>query len=354
MTLTNDLALAFMILSACVYPARFEECVVSCAGDGTCPVGFTCSAEGLCHSVGAAETCAEVLGTFPSCTGLAVSCGPGRDEDCCSTASPITGGTFFRSHDAAADGMYSSTSYPATVSPFVLDRFEVTVGRFRKFVEAGLGTQANPPPSGAGARRLNGMAGRGGWDTSWNASLAADAGALIAAVKCNANMSWTDTPGANEELPINCVTWHEAFAFCVWDEGFLPTEAEWNFAASGGAEQRAFPWSTPPGSTVINCSFANYEPCSTGVGVRQVGYSPMGDGRYGQSDLDGNVAEWTLDEYQAAYPDPCVDCAFTGTTGQKTLRGGGFASSADALRTAVRNPKTSSLRGGDIGIRCAR
>jgi formylglycine-generating enzyme required for sulfatase activity len=55
----------------------------------------------------------------------------------------------------------------------------------------------------------------------------------MAALKCQMVPSWTDTAGANEALPMNCLTWYAAFAFCVWDGGFLPTEAEWNYAATG-------------------------------------------------------------------------------------------------------------------------
>lgn len=241
------LLLLTMIFGACAYDTHFEDCAVRCT-TGVCPKGLACDAEGFCQTPGAVVgTCTAALETFPSCVGLAESCGPNADEDCCSTATPIPGGTFFRSYDMAGDGMYPSMSYPATVGPFVLDRFEVTVGRFRKFVEAGMGTRANPPSAGGGARRLNGIDGQGGWDASWNDDLAADTAALVTAIKCDPTyQTWTDTAVANENLPINCVDWFEAAAFCIWDGGFLPSEAEWNFAAAGGAEQRAYPWSKPP------------------------------------------------------------------------------------------------------------
>jgi formylglycine-generating enzyme required for sulfatase activity len=45
-------------------------------------------------------------------------------------------------------------SYPATVADFYLDKYEITVGRFRQFVNAGMGTQASPPAAGAGAHSL--------------------------------------------------------------------------------------------------------------------------------------------------------------------------------------------------------
>lgn len=349
------------LLVACAYDARYEDCAIRCSTDTGCPSDLTCGSEGLCRSPGAAETCTTVLETFPSCIGLAPTCGPNADEDCCATAIPIPGGTFFRSYDVAGDGMYSSMTFPATVSPFILDKYEVTVGRFRKFVEAGGGTQMNSPAAGKGARFLNGTPSQGGWDASWNAKLSADTSALVTAIKCRVNrQSWTDASSANEELPINCVTWYEAFAFCAWDGGFLPTEAEWNFAAAGGPEQRAYPWSDPASMLNIDCSFANYQAggycvnAPTG-GVDRVGHaSPKGNGKYGQTDLSGNVAEWTLDWYQNPYMSPCNDCADLTPASYKIFRGGGFYENASQLRGAYRNVIEPEGRFDTLGIRCAR
>src|SRR5213076_223676 len=59
-------------------------------------------------------------------------------------------------------------------------------------------------------------------------------------------------------LPITCATWFELYALCIWDGGFLPTEAEWNYAAAGGNEQRAYPWSSPSSSLTIDETYASY------------------------------------------------------------------------------------------------
>src|SRR5580704_6839465 len=55
--------------------------------------------------------------------------------------------------------------------------------------------------------------------------------------------TWTETAGSSENLPITEAHWYAAYAFCIWDGGFLPSEAEWNYAAAGGSDQRAYPWS---------------------------------------------------------------------------------------------------------------
>jgi sulfatase modifying factor 1 len=301
---------------------------------------------------------------YSSCMGLDLTCGPSGTGSCCEPAETIPGGTFLRGYDAATD-LYNDMNYPATVSPFALDRYEVTVGRFRKFVEAGggLGTQANPPAAGSGTHpRLAGS----GWDSAWNPSLAADTAALKTMLKCDSYPTWTDTPGINENKPINCVSWYEAMAFCIWDGGYLATEAEWSYAATGGGEQRAYPWSNPGSDVTIDCSYANYKIdnpagtyCVNGTtgAVNRVGSeSPRGDGRWKHSDLAGNVWEWTLDWYVDPYPSPqsCNDCANLLAGSSRVLRGGSFFNPALYLRAAYRYYYYPVGRDVYFGFRCAR
>ena len=296
-----------------------------------------------------------------SCGALANTCGPMVNAPCCE--SPVVGGgAFFRGYDVAADSTHKDMSRPATVGNFRLDRYEVTVGRFRAFVAAGQGTQANPPPSGAGQRTLNGMADQGGWEPPWNARLVADATALVSALTCDATyQTWTDAPTGKENQPIVCITWYEAMAFCAWDGGFLPTEAESMYAASGGNLQRAYPWSIPAASETIDCTNTNYGGASwpstacVGAGANTVGsVSPAGDGVWGQSDLGGNVWEWALDSYATLSPAPCTDCANLLAASTRVLRGGSYVNVVSPLRVGFRFAGTPSDRFSSVGVRCAR
>jgi formylglycine-generating enzyme required for sulfatase activity len=252
-------------------------------------------------------------------------------------------------------------NFPATISSFRLDKYEVTVGRFRAFVQANMGTQANPPQAGAGAH--TNIAGSG-WDPSWNTKLVANTEALVAGVKCNATFqTWTDTPGANEDRPMNCLTWFEAMAFCAWDGGYLPTEAEWNYVATGGNQQRAYPWSVPSASLALDSAHASYFDGTNCMGdgmagcavtdLIPVGTKPEGDGRWGQSDLAGNVAEWTLD-WLSGYAKPCADCANLTAASGRVTRGGSVVQDAFLTRTTARSSLAPANRSHAMGARCAR
>lgn len=125
-----------------------------------------------------------------------------------------------------------SKDFPATVADFKMDTYEVTVGRFRKFVE---NYPANLPQTGSG-KNPNDPTDQG-WRDTWLAFMPSSQGELTTLLKCDYGVpTWTDVPGGNENRPITCVSWFEAFAFCVWDGGRLPTEAEWGYAAAGGGD----------------------------------------------------------------------------------------------------------------------
>jgi sulfatase modifying factor 1 len=320
---------------------------------GVLLVGLFLSADCKCgratvtSSEGRSKRPASWSGTAASCKGLAKTCGPLGNDDCC-TSLLVPGGTFYRSYDGLD---YVDKDSPATVSDFYLDKYEVTVGRFRAFVNAGMGTQKNPPANGAGAHpKISGS----GWDPVWNSSLATDMDALKADHKCFAGyQSWTDAPGTDESKPVNCLSWYTAFAFCVWDGGRMPTEAEWNYAASGGDEQRYYPWSNPPSSKTIDDSYAAY--CGgTCKSLQKVGSkSPKGDGKWGQSDLAGNAWEWTLDANSPTFPVPCHDCAIVKGGPLRNFRSGAFDDIAATLRSATRHVYHPNYH-GIVGVRCAR
>ena len=98
-----------------------------------------------------------------------------------------------------------------------------------------------------------------GWKSEYTDGLVADKNALVTALGCHQFSTWTNTPdtvGTGETRPIDCVTWYEAQAFCIWDGGRLPTEAEWNYVAAG-SQQRVYPWSVPANKVEATCAQAS-------------------------------------------------------------------------------------------------
>lgn len=180
--------------------------------------------------------------------------------------------------------------------------------------------------------------------------------------------AWTSAPAGNERLPINCLTWYTAYAFCIWDGGFLPSRAEWEYAAAGGSEERQYPWgSTPPGTSsqyaIYNCF---YQPNPDGgsrcwgiANIAQVGTATLGGGKWGHLDLAGEIDEWLLD-WETDYVDPCVDCTLTtvpNVADQMRWQGGiGWygnhaTSDFEPPQLAADIPASGSLI---EGVRCAR
>jgi formylglycine-generating enzyme required for sulfatase activity len=271
-----------------------------------------------------------------SCDGLPRTCGPNRNEDCCASVL-VPGGTFDRDNDA---------TYPATVGDFHLDRFEITVGRFNRFVAADQGLLTTAPQAGSGKNESDPS--DPGWLPAWNGYLATNRSALATNVQCP---SATFLAG-DDGLPMNCITWYEAFAFCIWDGGRLPTEAEWTYAAAGGGAsdgQRIYPWSMPPSSATIDSTYA----VNSAMGPTQVGSrSPNGDGKWKQADLVGNVGEWVAD-YVGPYPIPCFNCTNRVAGERRVIRGGDWAL-PPVDNTSSRAQVVPDTREGLYGARCAR
>jgi formylglycine-generating enzyme required for sulfatase activity len=169
---------------------------------------------------------------------------------------------------------------------------------------------------------------------------------------------------ANDLHPVVYVSWAEAEAYCKWlskrqgKKFRLPTEAEWEYAASGG-ESRAFPW----GDQLHAGYLANFADARTNLLWRDpsiddgyaesspVGTYPRGASPFGFEDMAGNVHEWCLD-WIGPYPGREVANPRGAASGrQRVYRGGSWRSRASSLRTTARSSNSPEYSSNDVGFR---
>ena len=202
------------------------------------------------------------------------------------------------------------------VDTFVIDKFEVTNGRYLEFVKStGHRVPQNPRNP---ARNL------------WQGDSITD--------------SLIDRPVIN-------VDWFDAEAYCRWAGKRLPTEAEWEKAAKGTSDRR-FPW----GNVEPTSKHLNYNQQWIGertlmpVGSYEAGKSP-----YGLYDMAGNVWEWVNDWYDARYyeksPKKNPKGPDTGT--KKVIRGAGWQNESPTVRIFTRVESDPAVRNESTGFRCA-
>jgi len=171
-------------------------------------------------------------------------------------------------------------------------------------------------------------------------------------------------PEGRDMHPVNCVDFNQATAFCAWAGKRLPTEEEWEYAASGAGEGRKFPWGNDEpspaklnacgGECPANLSAKRFPfqaplyPASDGwPETAPVGSFPAGASKHGILDLAGNVWEWTSSlyaEYDGSHPEP-----------KRVLRGGSWGGGdARTERTTNRFRLDPSSRAQFLGFRCAK
>ena len=194
-----------------------------------------------------------------------------------------------------------------SVAPFWIDRTEVTVGAYRACVDAG----ACARPTRASA---------------------------------------TCTFDANDpELPVSCVHWRDADAYCRFAGKRLATEREWEYAARGNYGT-LFPWGMVPscGNAVTLINELSAKTCAPHP--LRVGTHPGGASTFGVQDMSGNVEEWTADWYvESLGPGPAPRAGAA-----HVLRGGGWLSPPSMSRTTSRSWGSAIEAGPNVGFRCAK
>jgi formylglycine-generating enzyme len=294
----------------------------------------------------------------------------------------IPGGSFIMGSDAHYPE--ESPAHPVTVSEFRIDRHQVTNSQFAEFVaRTGYVTVAERPLDPAdfpGAPVENLVPGSMVFQmTPGPVDLR------------HVSQWWAWTPGAywrhpegpgsaldqRQHHPVVQIAFEDAQTYADWAGKRLPTEAEWELAARGGLEGKAYTWgdeSEPPGTTLANFWHGEFPwRADPGYGRTQPVGSYAANG-YGLSDMAGNVWEWTTDWYSARHPDAaehqcCVprdprgaDESASLDPGQpqfqiprKVIKGGSFLcadSYCRRYRPAARRPQMIDTGMSHIGFRC--
>jgi formylglycine-generating enzyme required for sulfatase activity len=152
--------------------------------------------------------------------------------------------------------------------------------------------------------------------------------------------------------PVVYVDWEMAKTYCNWAGGDLPTEAQWEKAASwdeASQTQRVYPWGDS-----IDCNHANYQSGCVGD-TSPVGSYDSGKSPYGAYEMAGNVWEWVNDYYQSDYyADNASNPQGPTSSEYRVLRGGSWLNFNFDARSAIRLRYTPDNSSDFIGFRCAR
>jgi len=303
----------------------------------------------LILSLLAAQACGSRPAPEPSTGSTPARTGAARSSDEAIADGPagmilIKGGTFRMGTD---EGMpFEGPAHDVTLKPFWIDRREVTVGEFARFVEAtGYKTEAE----------------RFGWSGVFDA----------------ANGEWHKRDGADwrrpegpghpaaaADEPVTQVSWNDARAYAAWAGKRLPTEAEWEYAARGGLAGKRYSWGDelrPGGRPAANWWQGRFPSVNT-VEDGFAGRAPVGSfapNGYDLYDTGGNVWEWCADWFGPEYyaQSPSVNPMGPAAGEERVIRGGSWMCSENYCtnyRVAGRGHTSPDTGLNNLGFRCAR
>ncbi len=201
------------------------------------------------------------------------------------------------------DYLASVPKHTVKLKAFRIDKYEVTNSRYKKFIKAA----HHPAPRHwrGGAYRRN-----------------------------------------QDDYPVVNVSWSDAAAYCKWAKKRLPTEAEWEIAASGGKKSFYFPWGRKFRGAWTNTKGERFN-APTITGRYEKGIS-----KFDCYDMAGNVWEWTADKYKP-YPGSALSVE-AADQNLRVARGGSFKSKPFMATTIYRKKLKADGIYDDVGFRCAR
>lgn len=283
----------------------------------------------------------SLVGTWPAARIIPCSGDPAPSEAC------VPGGAFWMGdprldtiNDAEYDGRLERL---VVLSPFFMDLTEVSVATMRAS-----GLVRKDPATGLGNNPQ-------------------EAGGPVA------NCTFTTAPGKSEQVPVNCISWDAASAYCIALGRTLPTEAQYEYVA-GGLKSLFYPWGTDA-PACEDAVFGRAKGSDTSSMCVKLGASPApsGSGKRDRLtlgpreivDLAGNVQEWASDMWNresepcwgtGIFRDPMCSARSPGDGVARSVRGGDWSAYGSLLRSAVRarvaNPE--HVQGEQVGFRCVR
>lgn len=251
---------------------------------------------------------------------------------------------------------------PVALSPFAIDAYPVTNADFAAFVQAtGYVTESE--------RFGNSFVFHGQVPEERYGELVLDTLAAAPWWCLVQGASWRAPEGPGSHIdermrhPVVHVSWNDAMAYAAWSGGALPTEAQWEYAARGGLEQKLYPWGdelNPDGRFLCNVWQGEFPYLNTAADGHAFtcpvdAFPPNGHGLYS---VTGNTWEWCLDFWRTDFGAASSRDPHGPATGQtRVMKGGSFmchASYCNRYRPAARTSNTPDSAASNIGFRCTR